>query len=290
VKALLLALLLLPGIALAQDVRTFTWQTPTQYADGSALPSSAIEGFRFGCSPQSGRYDALTFEVAGGTATSHQIPAQDFPLGDALDWLRPEVTEFDGAMAGVDSGFALQQLAGRSFTLQANARYDGSLDLGWTALFGSTSTTNTLFIGKRPDSGDLMIWIGGLGSYTISDSSLFDGADRHLAIVFDSTANELRVFVDYALVSTHTGVTGTLASTGNLLLGGVGHATDQLWTGAIYGVSVNAPGAGFCAARTVAKGLESDWSVEASWSPAPLEPVEPEPLPPAAPTDLRIER
>ena len=289
-RLLIAVLLLLPAVALAQEVRTFTWQTPTQYTDGTVLRAADITGYKFGCSAQSGRYDALTFTTPGGTTTSHQIPARDFPLSPAVTWARPEASEFDGVAAGINTGFALSQLAGRSFTLQTSVRYTGTATRGWTAIFGSTSTTNTLFIGKREGTNDLAIWISGLGSYTVSGTGLFDGADRHLAIVFNNAANELRVFVDYALVATHTGVTGTLASTGNLLLGGVGHAQDQRWIGAISGVSVNAPGAGFCAARTIAKGLESAWSAETSWSPPPADPVKPEPLPPEAPTNLRIER
>ena len=285
----LFALLLLPAIALAQEVRTFTWQTPTQYTNGTPLPSRDITGYKFGCSAQSGRYDALTFTASGGTTTSHQIPARDFPLGPAVTWARPEVSEFDGVAAGINTGFALSQLAGRSFTLQASVRYAGTATRGWTAIIGSTSTTNTLFIGKREGTNDLAIWISGLGSYTVSGTGLFDGTDRHLAIVFNNATRDLRVFVDYALVATHTGVTGTLASTGNLLLGGVGHVQDQRWIGTLSGVSINAPGAGFCAARTVAKGLESDWSVETSWSPPPVEPIKPAPLPPAAPTNLEAQ-
>jgi hypothetical protein len=39
---------------------------------------------------------------------------------------------------------------------------------------------------------------------------LFDGQERHLALVFDDVADEFRVFVDHVLIGTRTGVTGSL--------------------------------------------------------------------------------
>ena len=49
-KALLLALLLLPGIALAQHTFTFSWTDPTTRTDGSALdPATEIQSYRLRC-------------------------------------------------------------------------------------------------------------------------------------------------------------------------------------------------------------------------------------------------
>jgi hypothetical protein len=73
--------------------------------------------------------------------------------------------------------------------------------------------------------------MSGLGSYDATNHNLFDGQERHLALVFDAAASAFRVFVDHVLISTETGVSGSFAATNDLLIGGVGHDANQRWEG-----------------------------------------------------------
>ena len=72
---LLVAVLSDIGVVRAQEMRTFSWDPPTQRTDGKPLAPSEIASYKFGCSLVSGRYDGMTFTAPGGTTRSHQIPA-----------------------------------------------------------------------------------------------------------------------------------------------------------------------------------------------------------------------
>lgn len=46
--------------------RTFSWTAPTEYEDGTALPSSAITGYSINCgNAQGGPYDVLNVRAPG---------------------------------------------------------------------------------------------------------------------------------------------------------------------------------------------------------------------------------
>ena len=50
-RPLLLALLLLPLSALADQMKTFTWNAPTTHVDNSPLLATQIAGYRLTCAP-----------------------------------------------------------------------------------------------------------------------------------------------------------------------------------------------------------------------------------------------
>jgi hypothetical protein len=115
--------------------------------------------------------------------------------------------------------------------VEALVQYTGASSRTWTPIFGANAHPESFFVGKRRDTDELAIYISGLGSYVVSSHGLFDGQERHLALLFDDVADEFRVFVDRVLIGTPTGVTGTLTSTSDLLIGGVAHTTDERWEG-----------------------------------------------------------
>jgi hypothetical protein len=138
---------------------------------------------------------------------------------------------FDGVNDMVNTGLSLTRLANSSFTAEAIVQYTGTVSRTWTPIFGANAHPESFFVGKRRDTDELNIHISGLASYVLSGHGLFDGQERHLALVFDDVANEIRVFVDQVLIERYTGVTGSLTTTSDLLIGGVGHNTDERWLG-----------------------------------------------------------
>lgn len=147
-------------------------------------------------------------------------------------WSNDGWLQFDGGEGSLlNTGLSLTELSSGSFTVEAIVQYTGSISRTWAPIFGADADPESFFVGKRRDTDELSIYISGLGSYVASGHGLFDGQQRHLALVFDDLADEFRVFVDHVLIGTRTGVTGTLTSTSDLLIAGVDHATDQRWKG-----------------------------------------------------------
>jgi hypothetical protein len=71
----LAALALLPLISIAQaDVKTFSWQRPTSYDNGTPLPTAELAGYDLTCNGA-----VVATNVPGGTNESH---ARDFAPGE----------------------------------------------------------------------------------------------------------------------------------------------------------------------------------------------------------------
>ena len=147
-------------------------------------------------------------------------------------WKNDGWLQFDGGERSLlNTGLSLAELSSTSFTVEAMVQYTGTTSRTWTPIFGANAHPESFFVGKRRDTDELSIYISGLGSYVVNSHGLFDGQERHLALVFDDVADEFRVFVDRVLIATRTGVAGTLTSTSDLLIAGVAHATDERWVG-----------------------------------------------------------
>ncbi|WP_373054254.1 putative Ig domain-containing protein, partial [Thioalkalivibrio sp.] len=143
---------------------------------------------------------------------------------------------FDGVSDVVTTNLSLPRLAGSSFTAEVTVQYTGETSRTWTPIFGASyapdyTASESFFIGKHKDTDQLNINIGGLDYFLVSSDGLFDGRERHLALVFDDAANEFRVFVDQELLHRRTGVAGSLSTTSELLIGAVGHTKDERWMG-----------------------------------------------------------
>jgi len=152
-------------------------------------------------------------------------------------WNNDGWLQFDGdAGSMLNTGVSLTKLSSGSFTVEAVVQYTGSHSRTWTPIFGAShgpsyNSSESFFIGKERHDDRLNINIGGLASFIRSSGGLFDGQERHLALVFDDVADEIRIFVDQVLIDRRTGVTGSLTTTSELLIGGVGHTTDERWEG-----------------------------------------------------------
>jgi hypothetical protein len=147
-------------------------------------------------------------------------------------WSNDGWLQFDGGEGSMlNTGLSLTQLASTSFTMEAMVQYTGPTSRTWTPIFGAASDVNRFFVGKVNGTSELRVWMNGLGSFAATNHNLFDGQDRHLALVFDEAASEFRVFVDHVLISTEAGVSGSFAATNDLLIGGIGHDTNQRWEG-----------------------------------------------------------
>jgi hypothetical protein len=143
---------------------------------------------------------------------------------------------FDGVNNLVNTDLSLSQIAGGSFTFESIVQYNGTAARTWTPIFGSSDgprylSSEVLFIGKDKDTDRLHINIGGVAHFSENGGRLFDGQQRHMALVFDKAAGELRFFVDKALMHTRSGITGSFTGNSRLLIGAVGHAADQRWVG-----------------------------------------------------------
>ena len=163
----------------------------------------------------------------------------DAPSG----WTSDNRLRFDGVDDYIDTEFALNQLGVGSFTLETIFQYDGDSSRTWTPILGSShgpsySANEILFVGKRDGNDDLNINLAGLASFNVSSDELFDGEQRHLAVVFDHQAMEIRVFVDEALIHTRSGVAGPYIGSSRLLIGATGHAADERWVGWIDQVRI----------------------------------------------------
>ena len=161
----------------------------------------------------------------------------------ASGWTSDNRLRFDGVDDYIDTELALNQLAGGSFTLEAMVQYDGEASRTWTPILGSShgpsySANEILFVGKRDGNDDLNINLAGLASFNVSSGGLFDGDERHLAIVFDHQTMEIRIFLDEMLIHTRSGVTGSYTGSSRLLIGATGHATDERWVGWIDQVRI----------------------------------------------------
>lgn len=144
---------------------------------------------------------------------------------------------FDGEADLLNTGVPLRELRGSSFTFEAVVQYTDKLDHeSWIPVFGSShgpsySDTEVLFIGKNSRDDQLHVNIGGVAHFSMNSAGLFDGNERHFALVLDRDASELRLYVDGALVQTRNAVTGSFDGGSELLLGAVGHSQRQRWSG-----------------------------------------------------------
>jgi hypothetical protein len=152
-------------------------------------------------------------------------------------WSNDGWLQFDGGEGSVlNTGLSLTDLSYGSFTVEAMVQYTGTSSRTWAPIFGAShgpsySGSESFFIGKERHDDRLNINIGGLAYFIRSSGGLFDGKERHLALVFDDVADEIRIFVDQVLIDRRTGVTGLLTTTSDLLIAGVGHTTDERWVG-----------------------------------------------------------
>jgi hypothetical protein len=143
---------------------------------------------------------------------------------------------FDGVNNLVNTGLPLKEMAGTSFTAEAIIQYTGTSSRTWSPIFGAGQQGNyqqseSFFIGKDRENDRLNVNLGGLDFYRVDSAGLFDGRERHLALVFDQNAQEIRIFVDQVLIHRRSGVAGPLTGASELLIGAVGHTTDERWIG-----------------------------------------------------------
>lgn len=161
----------------------------------------------------------------GFAATSVQ-PLFSVPLPYRLTTRDQTALEFDGVDDYVDVGDAASFDPGaQSFTVEA--------------LFRTTSTTGFRSIFNKTDGSPFPGWLlrvnnndsihfrisDGVNAPAIQTPGFFDGRFHHAAGVVDRTAQELRLYIDGALVGTaDTSAVGSVSAVQNLLLG-------DLWDG-----------------------------------------------------------
>jgi hypothetical protein len=157
---------------------------------------------------------------------------------DALTtlWKNDLWLAFDGVNNLVNTRLPLKEMTGTSFTAEAIIQYTGTNSRTWSPIFGASHQGNyqqseSFFIGKDRENDRLNVNLGGLDFYKVDSAGLFDGQERHLALVFDQSAQEIRIFVDQVLIHTRRGVTGPLTGASELLVGAAGHSTDERWIG-----------------------------------------------------------
>ena len=175
-------------------------------------------------------------ETAPDTISNDDEKNHENDSAPAILWNNDLWLSFDGANNVVHTGLPLKEMGKTSFTAEAIVQYTGTRARTWTPIFGSShgpsySGTEIFFIGKEGGNDQLNINIGGLTFFLADSGGLFDGSERHLAVVFDQGAKEIRVFVDRLLIHTRTGVTGSIRGTSQLLVGAVGHTADERWLG-----------------------------------------------------------
>jgi hypothetical protein len=161
-------------------------------------------------------------------------PLQEEP--NTVLWSLNEWNWFDGVNEQRTTGLTLSQLAGGSFTIEAIVQYAGTASRTWTPIIGASHGPSYLhsesfFIGKNSGSNALRVDIGGFGYINIDSRGLFDGQEHHLALVYDRQAQQIRIYVDQSLIHTQTGVSGTLSTSSQMLIGAVGHTTAERWLG-----------------------------------------------------------
>jgi hypothetical protein len=121
-------------------------------------------------------------------------------------------------------------------SVSASFQYAGTASRTWTPIIGASHGPSYLhsesfFIGKYSGSNALQVDIGGFGYITVHSHGLFDGQEHHLALVYDRQTQQLRIYVDQSLIHTETGVSGTLSTSSQMLIGAVGHTTAERWLG-----------------------------------------------------------
>lgn len=66
------AILAVPRIAHADEVKTFTYSAPDQYTNGDALPASDLASFELGCGDAPGNYGLISRTWAAGVASRQE--------------------------------------------------------------------------------------------------------------------------------------------------------------------------------------------------------------------------
>ena len=159
-------------------------------------------------------------------------------------WNNNEWHLLDGQDAGMQTELSLSDLAETSFTIEAIVQFSGDPTRNWSPIFGSSAPTfsneQILNIGKVRGTDELRVNIGGLGPYSVGNTGIFDGNQRHVAVVFDRDAGTMNVFVDQRPVDLRSDVSGTVTASSDLLLGATGHAGNERWLGWIGPTRVTA--------------------------------------------------
>jgi len=171
----------------------------------------------------------------GGTLKNIANPSAGAGDTTTSGWTSGGRLRFDGTNDHVETSLPLSQIRPASFTLEAVVKYDGPANRGWTPIFGSShnpySAGEIFFVGKNNGTDGLNINFAGMTQVNIANTGLFNGQEHHLAIVFDVTVSELRVYVDNVLKHTRPNVTGSFVGTSNLLIGATGHGINERWLG-----------------------------------------------------------
>ena len=173
------------------------------------------------------------------SAADPVVPDADEAIDDGAPvtlWSNDGWLRFDGVDDRLSTDLSLTELSAGSFTFEAMLQYTGTEARTWSPIFGSSSPTSgggqILNIGKARGVMGLHIRLGDLVHLEVNAPALFDGSERHLAVVFDQDAREVRVYMDRTIMHRQTGVSGALTSTtSDLLLGAVGHAASERWQG-----------------------------------------------------------
>jgi len=173
-------------------------------------------------------------ESSEDTSTDEQSPDQqvedDSP---AVLWSQDHWELFDGGDHFLETGFSLDRLSGTSFTAEAIIQYTGEADRTWSPIFGSGKETfrhdQILNIGKVDGNNDLRVNVAGLDAFSVSGTELFDGQERHVAVVV--SPETIDVYVDQTRVATRDNETGTITTSSELLIGATGHADNERWFG-----------------------------------------------------------
>jgi hypothetical protein len=199
--------------------------------DGSNLESGNPSG---SVTEDSSNQDGSTEAAPEPSPNENEQHVSDDAL--ATLWNNDLWLSFDGVNNLVKTGLPLKEMGGNSFTAEAMIQYTGTTSRTWTPIFGASYQGNyqqseSFFIGKDRENGQLNVNLGGLDYFKIDSAGLFDGREHHLALVFDQNATEIRIFVDQVLIHRRSGVTGPLTGASELLIGAVGHTTAERWIG-----------------------------------------------------------
>ena len=138
------------------------------------------------------------------------------------------------------SGSAIASLPSDDFTVEFEAKfpeddyvnYTGDAAYIVTHPFKDT-TTPVWQIGFRPSGGRLGFATGYTNFATCEPNEWMDGEWHHFAIVHDSVRNELRAYLDHALVGTKTGASLPSEALDKLYLG-AGSAYSWYWTFGVH--------------------------------------------------------
>ncbi|WP_373026189.1 LamG-like jellyroll fold domain-containing protein, partial [Thioalkalivibrio sp.] len=183
-----------------------------------------------------GRYDEGDSNTDGDSASDSITNDDEEPTIDdapAILWSNDTWLLFDGVSDVEPTDLSLTQLSGTGFTAEAIIQYTGEGDRTWSPIFGSSEETfshdQILNIGKVDGNNDLRVNIAGLGPFSVSGTRLFDGQERHVAVVVGP--EEIHVYVDQTRIHTRDNQTGTVTASSDLLIGATGHAADERWLG-----------------------------------------------------------